>query len=101
VTPPAYQTGSASLEVAAGVLAGGKATRLYRSLVVEQKLAVDVEASANDNALGTMFTVDADASSGVPTDRLEHALFAEILRLSQFRQRMLSCIVPRPAFCCP
>ncbi len=84
VTAPAYQPGSAPLEVAAEVLAGGKATRLYRSLVVEQKLAVDVDASADDNALGTLFTVDAYATTGVSTARLEPALFAEISRLGQF-----------------
>jgi len=83
-TPPAYQPGSAPLEVAAELLAGGKATRLYRSLVVEQKIAVDVDASADDNALGTMFTMDAFAASGVPIEKLEHALFNEVVRLGQF-----------------
>ena len=83
VTPPAYQPGAAALEIAAEVLAGGKATRLYRSLVVEQKLAADVDADADDNALGTLFTVDAYAKSGGSTDRLERALSAEILGLAQ------------------
>ncbi len=83
VTPPAYQPDSASLELAAEILAGGKATRLYRSLVVEQKLAVDVDASADDNALGTLFTIDAYAASGVPTARLESALSVELQRISQ------------------
>jgi zinc protease len=65
------------------VLAGGKATRLYRALVVEQKLAVDVSASADDNALGSLFMVDAYVSNGVSNEKLEHALFAEIRRLVQ------------------
>jgi predicted Zn-dependent peptidase len=83
VTPPAYQPGSAALDVATDVLAGGKATRLYRALVVEQKLAVDVSASADDNALGSLFMVDAYASNGVSSEKLEHALLAEISRLVQ------------------
>jgi len=83
VTPPAYQPGSAALDVATEVLAGGKATRLYRSLVVKQKLAVNVDASADDNALGTLFTIDALAATGVPADKLEHAMAAEISRLIQ------------------
>ncbi len=81
VTPGAYQAESAPLELAAEVLAGGKASRLYRSLVVEQKIAVDVDASADDNKLGTLFTIDASAASGVATKRLEDALDAEIVRL--------------------
>ncbi len=83
VTPPAYQPGSAALEIAAEVLAGGKATRLYRSLVVEQKLAADVDADADDNALGTLFTVNAFAKTGGSTERLERALSAEISGLAQ------------------
>jgi len=81
VTPGAYQSESAPLELGAEVLAGGKASRLYRALVVEQKIAVDVAASADGNALGTLFTVDAYAASGVSTERLEEALSAEIVRL--------------------
>ena len=83
VTPPAYQPGSAALELAAEVLAGGKATRLYRSLVVEQKLAVDVDADTDGNALGTLFSVDASAASGVTTERLERAISSELERLNQ------------------
>jgi len=83
LTPPAYQPGSAPVEVAAEVLAGGKATRLYRSLVVEKKLAVDVDASADDNVLGTLFTIDAYAATGVSPDKLERALESEISGLGQ------------------
>jgi len=83
VTPAAYQPGSAALELAAEILAGGKATRLYKSLVVEKKIAVDVDADADGNALGTIFSVDASAASGVTPERLETALAAELERLTQ------------------
>jgi zinc protease len=66
------------MEITAEVLAGGKASRLYRSLVVEKKLAADVSAEADDNALGTLFTVEAFASNGVPTTKLEAALATEV-----------------------
>ena len=82
VTPPAYQPAAAVAEIAAEVLAGGKASRLYRRLVVERKLAVDVSADADDNALGTLFTVEAFAATGVRADTLESALSDEIATLS-------------------
>jgi zinc protease len=51
--------------------------------VVEQKLAVDVDASSDDNALGTLFTIDAFAATGVSVDKLERATINEISRLIQ------------------
>lgn len=83
VTPAAYTPSSAALELAAEVLAGGKATRLYRALVVEQKLAVDVDADTDANALGTIFSIDASAASGVAPERIESAINAELERLGQ------------------
>ena len=82
VTPGAYQPGSAALEIAAEILAGGKSARLYRSLVVEQKIAVDVDADADGNALGTLFSVDASAATGVAPERLENAIVTELERLN-------------------
>ena len=83
VTPGAYSQSSAALELAAEVLAGGKATRLYRALVVEQKLAVDVDADTDGNALGTIFSIDVSAASGVAPERIETAINSELDRLSQ------------------
>lgn len=82
VTPPAYSASSAAAEIAAEVLGGGKASRLYRSLVVTQKLAADIDVDADANALGTLFTVEAFASSGISTETLEAALNTEITKLA-------------------
>jgi zinc protease len=83
VTPGAYKPQSEALEVASELLAGGKASRLYRSLVVEKKLAADVSADADGNALGTLFTVEAFAATGAPLPRLEDALVAEVASFSK------------------
>jgi zinc protease len=45
IAPPAYGPDDAALDIATSVLAGGRATRLYRRLVVEDKLASGVDAS--------------------------------------------------------
>jgi zinc protease len=83
VTPAAYKAQSEAMELAAELLAGGKASRLYRSLVVDKKLASDVNADADGNALGTLFSVEAFAATGVSTSRLEDALVIELANFSK------------------
>lgn len=78
VAAPAYSYEHAVLEVATVILAGGKATRLYQSLVVNQHLAISVDADVDPNALGTIVAVDALAASRISAERLEGALQQEI-----------------------
>jgi zinc protease len=82
LTPPAFSTDEPALEVAAAVLAGGKATRLYRSLVVEQNLASEVTASLDANQLASVFEVSAMAASGREAVELERGLSEVLSRLS-------------------
>lgn len=74
ITPPTYGADHESLEVLSAVLAGGKASRLYRALVVEQKLASEVDASLDPNGLCSMFNVSAVAASGKKPADLEAAM---------------------------
>ncbi|MBK8999848.1 MAG: insulinase family protein [Myxococcales bacterium] len=76
ITPPAYSKDAAALEVAAAVLAGGKATSLYKKLVVEKKLAAEVDADLDPNALAGIFSVSAVAASGKAPKDVEAALDA-------------------------
>ena len=45
LTPSYYKPGDAEADVAAHILGGGKASRLYKALVYEQKIAQSVEAA--------------------------------------------------------
>jgi zinc protease len=74
IAPPAYGADDAALEVATAVLAGGRATRLYRKLVVEEKVASDVDASLDSNALASMVGVDATVASGKTVEAVEAAV---------------------------
>jgi predicted Zn-dependent peptidase len=74
IAPPAFGPDDAALDLATSVLAGGRATRLYRRLVVEEKLASDVDASSDPNGLATMLDVSATAASGKSPDDVERAL---------------------------
>jgi zinc protease len=83
IAPPAYSKDEPALSLTAAILAGGKATRLYRALVVEQKLAADVAASLDANALASVFEASAVAASGKTAEQLEHALAAVLRTLAE------------------
>jgi zinc protease len=71
-------------EVAADVLATGRASRLYAALVRRQQLAQDASAFAFPLSGGAaILTVWATARPGVEADRLEAAMHAEIDRLRE------------------
>jgi zinc protease len=70
------------LEVLAEILGGTSTSRLFRSLVIEQKLATSAGAYYRGTALDlTTFRVYASPRPGVSLDQLEAALDAELDRL--------------------
>ncbi|MCS0588705.1 M16 family metallopeptidase [Massilia norwichensis] len=81
LTPSAYQPGDAELAVASQILAGGKAGRLYKSLVYERQIAQDTAAAQNSNALTSTFVIDVTARPGHDADELEAAVDAELKAL--------------------
>ena len=81
LTPPAYQAGDAELSLAAQILAGGKSSRLYKTLVYEQQIAQNVNASQGSNALSSMFVVDVTARPGHSAQEIEAAIDAELQAL--------------------
>jgi zinc protease len=79
LTPPAYSPDDTALDVAATLLAGGKATPLYQSLVVKQKVASDITAALDSNRLTSMFEIDATVAAGTPPKNAEAALDKALL----------------------
>src|SRR6185295_14358206 len=63
------------------VLALGKASRLYKALVYEQKVAQDVGASQNSGFLGSRFEIGVLARPGVSLEKLEEAIDKEVAKL--------------------
>jgi zinc protease len=82
-TPPAYSTDDPIVDVAMAVLAGGKATRLYQTLVVDKKLASDVSASQDSNQLSGIATIGATAATGKTIAELESALANAVATLEK------------------
>jgi zinc protease len=81
LTPPAFQPGDAELAVTAQILAGGKSSRLYKTLVYERQIAQEAAAAQNSNALTSTFIVDATARPGHDPAELETAIDAELKAL--------------------
>ena len=81
---PAADSGAPSraLDVLENTLAGGTTGRLYKKLVVEDKLAVSVSANYEGDAIayGT-FNFAAQPAQGIALEKVEAALDAEIDRL--------------------
>jgi zinc protease len=77
-SPRLFGEGDAELDLVADVLAGGKTSRLYRSLVYEQRLATEVAASQNSRELGSFFQIVATAAPGRTLSELDAAMTREL-----------------------
>jgi zinc protease len=73
LVPPAFSPGESALELATHILGSGKASRLYRDLVVPG-LAANVDAWLDDNELASIIGINVTVASGVPLTRVEKAL---------------------------
>jgi zinc protease len=78
LTPAFYQPGDAEADMAARILGGGKASRLYKSLVYDKKIAQDVSAHQQSAQLTSVFQIVATARPGHTVEELEAAIQAEI-----------------------
>jgi zinc protease len=77
-SPGFYKPGDAEMDIFANALAGGKTSRLYKSLVYDKQIAQDVVASQNSSELCGMFLIWATVREGHTTDEVERALDEEL-----------------------
>ncbi len=61
-SPAMFSEGDADMDLAADLLANGKTSRLYRTLVYERRLALDVSAYQSSRELGSFFLLAATAA---------------------------------------
>jgi zinc protease len=83
LTPRHFSPGDAALDVVAGVLAGGRSSRLYRRLVYEMQIAQDVSAFQVSQSLSSYFQVEATPRPGHTVDELLKVIDEEIARLQR------------------
>jgi zinc protease len=79
--PAAADKDAAALTVLDAILSGGKSSRLYDSLVYEQKIAQSVFSTAPDNAQPGLFYVGAIMAGGKTAEQGEAALRAQVARV--------------------
>jgi zinc protease len=82
-SPALFAPGDADLDLAAQILGGGKSSRLYRSLVFDQRLAQDAWSYQSSLLLGGLFGVGVTAKPGQGLDVIEAAAMSVIERLAQ------------------
>jgi zinc protease len=69
-SPKAYGPGDAELDLAAAILAEGNGSRLRKRLVLEERLARDVNVVQMSQELGSLFQVEVTAAEGADLDAI-------------------------------
>jgi zinc protease len=80
-TPGLFQPDDAEMDLLADVLTSGKSSRLYRSLVYEQRIATEVAAIQNSREAAGFFQVIATAAPGRTLQDLLAAIDVELARI--------------------
>src|SRR6202142_529819 len=80
-SPRHFGPGDAELDLVASVLTNGKASRLYKSLVYEQKIAQSVSATQESHALASEFVIEATVRPGVDPAKVEKAIFEQVSKV--------------------
>jgi predicted Zn-dependent peptidase len=80
-SPHHFAPGDAELDLLASVLAHGKESRLYKTLVYDQKIAQSVSARQESHSLGSDFVVDALVRPGVDPAKVEKVLLDEVAKV--------------------
>jgi zinc protease len=82
-TSPAFTAGDAELSMAGQILGGGKASRLYKTLVYDKQIAQEVNAYQYSTALSSVFTIDVTARPGHTAAEIEAAIDEQLKLLRE------------------
>lgn len=83
VSPEAYGEGDAEASLAARMLGGGKASRLFRDLVHDLQIAQSVTAGHRSLSHGSVFQITATAKPGHTPQELETAIRLVLKRMAE------------------
>jgi zinc protease len=81
-SPAAFHPGDAELDALAQILASGKASRLYRSIVAEREIAVEVTAQQHSAQFGSTFAITVTAKPDQPLQPIAELVRSEIERVA-------------------
>ena len=77
-SPARFDSYETALTLLADILAGGKSSRLYRSLVYEKQIAQSVNAYQMPGELSGEFGIEATVATGHTINEVEEAIFVEL-----------------------
>jgi zinc protease len=80
-SPAIFTDGDAEMDLLSDLIANGKVSRLYRSLVYEQRIATEVMAFQNSRELGGFWQLVATAAPGRTLTELDEAIARELSSL--------------------
>ena len=78
LTPPFFKPGDAEADLTANILGGGRSSRLYKKLVYEKQIALEVSASQRSLVLGSVFEIEVTARPGHTAEEMEKAIDEEL-----------------------
>ncbi len=78
LTSSIFKPGDADADIAAGILGGGRSSRLYKKLVYEKQIAQDVNVGQQSLILGSQFQIQATARPGHTPEEIEAAINEEL-----------------------
>jgi zinc protease len=81
LTPALFKPGDAALDATAGILAGGKNSRLYRRLVYDMQIAQDVIAFQQSQALSSAFLIVVTPRPGHTVEEVQKVVDEELQKL--------------------
>jgi zinc protease len=82
-SPAHFAVGDAELDLASTILGDGKASRLYRRLVVDDKLAQSVLAHQSSNVLGSHFEVEVMLKPGASFEKVEASVLSTLQSVAE------------------
>ena len=81
-SPAMFAPEDAELDIVADVIAHGKTSRLYKTLVYERRVAADVSAYQHSREMGGQFQIVATASAGVALPELHTTIMSAVAELA-------------------
>ena len=82
-TVPETHADAPALDLLADILADGDASRLYRALVVDDRLASDINASNSGREIAGVFTIDATAAPQRTVEEIENVISMQLDAMAQ------------------
>ena len=81
-TPALFTPEDAAFDLLGDLLANGRASRLYRRLILEERLAAELAGVQGSRELGSVFQIIATAAPGHSLDEIEAEIADEVRRLA-------------------